>query len=117
MEPLINQTLTLEIKPASRDSVALCAVSRQVNSLIGGFQNICLKSEAWDDSTGCEPRRNVLPLLGDVRYLEFPVDLVLVKESWNGGKRAKEGRGQEMSALMAKSVGGGSCPGGSLLPE
>lgn len=83
MELLINWTLTLEIKPESRDCVALCAMSQQVIPLIGDFQNICLKSEAWDDSTGCDPRRHVLPLLGDVRYLEIPVDLLLVKKSWS----------------------------------
>lgn len=63
--------------------MTLCAMSQQVIPLIGDFQNINLKSEAWDDSTGCDPRRNVLPLLGDVKYLEIPMDLLLVKKSWS----------------------------------
>jgi hypothetical protein len=93
MELLINQTLILEINPASRDSAALCAVSRQVIPLIGDFQNISLKSEAWDDSTGCDPRRNVLPLLGDVRYLEIPVDLLLVRKPWSGEQELRKAGG------------------------
>lgn len=81
--------------------------------LIGGFPNISLKSEAWNDSTGCYPRRNVHALLGDVRRLEFLVNLLLVRKSLRGGIRTKKGRGQEMSVLMAKSASIGSCLGGS----
>lgn len=93
--------------------MALCAASWQVIPLIGGFQNISLKSEAWNDRTGCDPRRNVLALLGDVRHLEFLVDLLLLRKSLRGGIRTKGGRGQEMSVLMARSVSVGSCLGGS----
>lgn len=71
--------------------MAVCAASRQVIPLIGGFQNISLKSEAWNDSVGCDPRRNVLALLGDVRCLEFPVDLLLVKNLWGKNKLRKAG--------------------------
>lgn len=55
----------------------------------------------------------MLALLGDVRRLEFLVDLLLVRNSLRGGIRTKEGRGQEMSVLMAKSASVGSCLGGS----
>lgn len=93
----------------------MCCLSAGDPPLTGGFQNISLKSEAWNDSTGCDPRRNVLALLGDVRRLEFLVDLLLVRNSLRGGIRTKEGRRQEMSVLMAKSASVGSCLGGSYM--
>lgn len=57
----------------------------------------------------------MLALLGDVRPLEFPVDLLLVRRSLWGGIRTKGGRGQETSVLMARSVSVGSCLGGSYM--